>query len=164
MLIGMRGIFGKFCQNFRFVGFMPPGSPGRLKMMTRGVGSISTPEDFPSAIFKMSLFRGHLVISSKKSPPEKSKPYINLKIYCITKKWYTHQQMRNVQHIGKSFTAIQNDFMRVELSHVPSEHVEKRQKSGWGKIEGPAFIFQNRYLLFFQKRDPCILKPGQHLQ
>ena len=127
------GIFG-FFWNFRdfwiFLIFEPPGSPNRLKMMPRGVGSISTPADFPSATFKISLFRGHLVISSKKSPPEKSKPYINLEIYCITKKWHTHQQMRNVQHIGKSFTAIQNDFMRVELSHFPSENVETRPKSG----------------------------------
>ncbi len=110
--------------------FAPPGSLSGLKIMPRGVRSISTPADFISGIFEISLFRGHLVTSSKKSLFKKSKPNINLEIYCITKKWHTHQKMRNVQHIGKYFTTIQNDFMRVELSHFPSENVGKRQKSG----------------------------------
>ena len=42
-------------------------------MMPRGVGSISTPEDFPSAIFKISLFRVHIVISSKSHFSNKKK-------------------------------------------------------------------------------------------
>ena len=131
--------------DFRFfLIFCPPGSPSRLKMMPRGIGSISTPADFISATFEISFFRDQFVISSKKSLFKKSKPYINLEIYCITKKWHTHQKMRNVQHIGKSFTTIQNDFMRVKLSHFLSEYVEKRQQSGWGNIEGPAFIFQKK--------------------
>ena len=135
---GIFGIFGIFFRIFWI--FAPPGSPNRLKMMPRDVGSISTPADSPSAIFNVLLFRGWFVISSKKSLPEKSKPYINLEIYCITKKCHTDQKMRNVQHIGKSGIDIQNDFMRVELSHFPSENVEQRPKSGWGNIEGPALI------------------------
>ena len=117
----MFGFLSKISDFFDFLDLCPPGNPNRLKMMPRGIGSISTPEDFISAIFKNSLFRGHLVIPSKKSLFKKSKPYINLEIYCITKKWHTHQKMRNVQHIGKYVIALQNDFMRVELSHVPSE-------------------------------------------
>ena len=57
--------------------------------------------------------------------------------------------MRNVQHILKSAIALQNDFMRVELSHFPSENVEKQQKSGWGKIEGPAVFFSKKKTLYF---------------
>ena len=136
MLIGARGNFVFVCIVVEifcfFLIFEPPGSPNRLEMMPRGVGSISTPADFISGIFEISLFRGHLVISSKTSPPEKSKPYINLEIYCITKKWHTHQQMRNIQRIRKSSTTIQNKFMRVELSHFPSENVEHTQKTNSG--------------------------------
>ena len=59
MLIGVRGILGIFW-NFRdfwiFWIFEPPGSPNRLKMMPRGVGSISTPADFLSGIFEISKF------------------------------------------------------------------------------------------------------------
>ena len=127
-----------------FLDFCPPGSPNRLKMMPRGVGSISTPADFISIIFKISLFRGHLVISSKKSTPEKSKPYINLEIYCITKKWHTHQKMRNVQHIGKSGIDIQNDFMRVELSHFPSENLADRPFWPGGVAQGSLFLISNK--------------------
>ena len=137
--------------------YAPPGSPNRLKMMPRGVGSISTPADFLSENFEISLFRGHLVILSKKSTPEKSKPYINLEIYCITKKWHTHQQMRNVQHIRKSFTTIQNDFMRVELSHFPSENVEKTKNQGEAKSRVQLLFFKKKDLLFFSKQRPSIL-------
>ncbi len=48
--------------------------------------------------------------------------------------------MRNAQHIGKSAIEIQNDFTRAELSHFPSENVEKRPTSGCGEIDGPAVI------------------------
>ena len=136
-----------------FWDFCPPGSPNRLKMMPRDVGSISTPADFISAFFEMSLFRGHLVISSKKSTPEKSKPYINLEIYCITKKWHTHQQMRNAQHIRKSFTTIQNDFMRVELSHFPSENHQKTKNQGEAKSRVQLLFFQKGDLVYFENRD-----------
>ena len=139
------------------VDLCPPGNPNRLKNMPRGVGSISTPADFISATFKISLFRGQFVISSKKSLFKKSKPCMNLEIYCITKKWHTHQKMRNVQHIGKSGIDIKNDFMRVELLHFPSENVEKRRQPAWwwGKIEGPAcMLFFKRYLVFFNKYAP----------
>ncbi len=36
---------------------MPPGNPNRLKMMPRGIGSTSTPEDFLSGIFAILIFR-----------------------------------------------------------------------------------------------------------
>ena len=63
MLIGVRGIFGIFW-NFRdfwiFWIFEPPGSPNRLKMMPRGIGSISTPADFLSENFEISEFSDFL--------------------------------------------------------------------------------------------------------
>ena len=54
------GDFGIFflgnVRDFLFWIFEPPGSPNRLKMMPRGIGSISTPADFLSGIFKISKF------------------------------------------------------------------------------------------------------------
>ena len=56
-----------FWSNFRcfcfFWIFDPPGNPNMLKMMPRGVGSISTPADFISAIFEISLFEASFTFS-----------------------------------------------------------------------------------------------------
>ena len=49
-------IFGIFWIFRIFLIFAPPGSPNRLKMMPRGVGSISTPADFISANFQNVTF------------------------------------------------------------------------------------------------------------
>ena len=55
--------------------------------------------------------------------------------------------MRNVQHSLKSAIALRNEFMRVELSNVPSETNVKNNKTKQGEAKSRV------QLLFFQKRD-----------
>ena len=62
---GILGVLVTFSDLFDFLDLCPPGSPNRLKMMPRGIGSISTPEDFPSAIFKISFFEAILLFRPK---------------------------------------------------------------------------------------------------
>ena len=63
--------------------------------------------------------------------------------------------MRNVQHIRKSFTTLQTDFMRVELLNFPSgkhQNTERKKKKKTRKQRKSAAKSKVQ-LLFFQKRD-----------
>ena len=161
---GILGFFVKFSDFLDFLDLCPPGSPNRLKMMPRGIGSISTPEDFPSAIFEISLFRGHLVISSKKSPPEKSKPYINLEIYCITKNGIPTKRCAT-SNILESLSLLFKTISWESSYRIFRRKTSKNdQNQGEAKPRVQLLFCQKRDLLFFKTRDPCILKSSQHLQ
>ena len=56
---------------------------------------------------------------------------------------HTHQNVRNVQHTGTDGHAFSNEFGRVELSHFPSENVEKHPKS-------PTYQMWNEYNVFLK--------------
>ena len=68
---------------------------------------------------------------------------------------YPSKDAQRPTHIGKYFTTIQNDFMRVELSNFPSgtRQKTKKTKQGEAKPRVQLLFFQKIDLVYFENRD-----------
>ena len=77
---------------------------------------------------------------------------IDLAIYCITRKWHTHRNVRNIQHIITDVinVTIFNDFMRVELSYFPSENMKKNTNIRVGSFSAILLFLQKTVCCFFR--------------
>ena len=120
-------------------------------MMPQGTGSISTPGEFLWTTFWKPIFRGHPLISPKKSLVKKSK------FRYRSRDLLYHQEVAYPSRCAQrssiwTFLNIRNwDFMRVELSQFPSENMKISPKSGWGLFQPSYYFFQKPVCCFFRK-------------
>ena len=112
----------------------------RLKILPRSVGTFRPPGKPLPRTFQKSIFVVYFVLSKK---PKKSKPWADLAKQMTSRGRNTYQNVRNVQYIGTDALPFSNEFGRVELSHFPSENVEKHPKS-------PTYQMWNEYNVFLK--------------